>query len=839
MNKHRRRTSASLPTQRKRAIAGACASACALVMSATLLPQKARAQAVAAAPATPASAPNGAALETITVTARKRDEKLIEVPISIQAFSAENLRASGTYDVQDLKSQAGFSYNQNTGTAAGGRAWGVLTFRGLAGDTASPYDNSGSFFVDGIYISGGVSSLNFNDAERVEVLKGPQNAFFGRSTFGGAVNIITRNPSTTLQGRVNTSMGNRGSIDADATVEGPLVTDFLRGRVSVMSHKKAAVARASDGGDLGAEGTKSVSGTLYFTPTDNLWVRLRGNYQKDDDSSAAFSIISFPASNTSCTGKLYPGTNAAGASQPFTPAYPYACGGIPKLGDAGVIVDANTAIPPIAYNAFVNNSLNNNFVAHAPRLDHTGMARTSTRTSAQAGLHLPYEMDLAFNAGHNEVNSMQIWDLDRSPLINFQNALPMLSKDSTVDLRLTTNPSAALRGLLGASYFTSLFQYIQIDLNAAPPFFSIANPPTLNTGNYNNAYSDVSALYGSVEYDITKQFTASFDVRYQKDKIQSYTYAGVGVTSEKKNTLPRAILRFMPDKDTTTYASYSEGVQPLSTNSGYTSASADGKAYIGSVVPGSGDFSPQPKLSALELGLKQRLLNNRLQYTLAVYDQKWQNRLTTSFIFNPPGCTLGGPLTPACPLGTSGSFVVIGNEAKIRGVEFAIDGSLTPQWQMGGTADYKHARWTKYNNSSVPALTGGTSATTTSGFNGNTVAKVPDWTLTLNSTYRQALGAGWSGYLRGDVVYVGKAWDTDFNIVQTDPYTILNLRLGFQKADTMVELFVKNATNEKNWTSVIRSADLTYQPLTNFSKPALLTGLQDPREYGVRVSYKF
>lgn len=792
------------------------------------------------APAAPASAaaPVAGNVESVTVTARKRDEKLIEVPISIQAFSADTLRASGTYDVQDLKAQAGFTYNENTGTAAGGRAWGVLTFRGLAGDTAAPYDNSGAFFVDGIYISGGVSSLNFNDAERVEVLKGPQNAFFGRSTFGGAVNIITRNPSTTLQGRVNTSMGSRGSIDADATVEGPLGTDLVRGRVSVMSHKKAAVARASDGGDLGAESTKAVTGTLYITPTDSLWVRLRGNYQKDDDSSAAFGIITFPASNTSCTGKLYPGTNAAGVSQPFTPAYPYACGGIPKLGDAGVIVDANTAIPPIAYSAFVNNSLNNNFVAHAPRLDHTGMARTATRTSAQAGLHLPYEMDLALNAGHNEVNSMQIWDLDRSPLINFQNALPMLAKDSTVDLRLTTNPSSALRGLLGASYFTSLFQYIQIDLNAAPPFFSITNPPTLNTGNYSNAYSDVSALYGSVEYDITKQFTASFDVRYQKDKIQSFTYAGVGVTSEKKNTLPRAILRFMPDRDTTTYVSYSEGVQPLTTNSGYSSASADGKAYIASIVPGSGDFSPQPKLSALELGLKQRLLNNRLQYTLAAYDQKWENRLTSSFIFNPPSCALG-VVTPACPLGISGSFVVLGNEARIRGLEFAVDGNVTPQWQAGGTADYKHARWTKYNNSSTPALTGGTSATTTSGFNGNAVAKVPDWTLTLNSTFRQPLGAGWSGYFRGDLVYVGKAWDTDFNIVQTDPYTILNLRLGFEKADTTIELFVKNATNEKNWTSVIRSADLTYQPLTNFSKPALLTGLQDPREYGVRASYKF
>jgi outer membrane receptor protein involved in Fe transport len=141
-----------------------------------------------------------------------------------------------------------------------------------------------------------------NDVARVEVLKGPQNAFFGRSTFGGAVNFITKNPSGSLKGSVNTMIDHHGSVDVDATIEGPLAEDLATGRLSFGSSNKAARFRASDGGALGAESTRFVTGTVYLTPTDDLWLRLRGHFQKDDDSSPATAMVS-SAGNTSCTGK--------------------------------------------------------------------------------------------------------------------------------------------------------------------------------------------------------------------------------------------------------------------------------------------------------------------------------------------------------------------------------------------------------------------------------------------------------------------------------------------------------------------------------------------------------
>jgi len=781
-------------------------------------------------------------LESVVVTARKRAELELDVPISMQSLSAQELQAQGAKNLQDIKNEAGFSFFEtvNASTVSGGRAWGQLSFRGLVGDSMNFYDSSGGVFIDGIAVSSGLGSVNFADVQRVEVLKGPQNVYFGRSTFGGAINIITKDPSTQLQGQVDTSITNRGSYDTDMTVEGPLVDGLVRGRVTLASSHKAAIAQATDGGDLGEQGTKSVSGTLYITPTPDLWVRLRGYYQKDDDSSAAVGTVVFDG-NTSCAGKTFNGSNAQGQSQPFTPVVPYNCGTVPLAGSPGVRLDANTNIPSAVYAAFVNNSLNAPYASEAPRLDHTGLARETVRGSAQLGYHLANEMDLAVNVGYNQSKAMTIWDLDRYNAPLFLNASPLLSHDTTVDFRLTTDPTAHLRGLLGASYFTSVFQQQQIDYNL--PFGATA--PNINTGNWENFHSEVPAVYGSVEYDLTSQVTAVAEARYQSDRITSAPPPGdmgANVASKKTNVLPRVSLRWTPLRDLMAYVSYAEGVQPLSTNAGYTSASAGGKAYIASIVPGASDFSPQPKLDSYEVGLKQRLLDGRVQYSLAAYQEKWRNRLTNSYIFNPAGCTTATQLTAACPLLSTGSYVAIGNTARIRGLEFAFDALLSTAWTVGGTLDIKNAKWVTYNNATQTGLTGGTPATTTSNFNGNTVAHVPDIQASINSTYRQPLAAGWTGYLRGDAVYVGKTWVEDFNISRTSPYVRVNLHLGAEKGGVTLETYVKNLFNDKHWDSVGFVSDLSNPALVaafNFSNQTYLLGVPDPREVGVRASYKF
>ncbi len=139
-------------------------------------------------------------LEEIVVTARKREESLQEVPLSITAFSAEDIFEKDMLNLEDVGLQTpGFQF-VNQGNQQPGRYNTQLQFRGLTTAQFSPSFATGALFIDGVYVLNGGTSLTLMDLERVEVIKGPQAAYFGRNTFGGAVNLITRDPSAEAWG---------------------------------------------------------------------------------------------------------------------------------------------------------------------------------------------------------------------------------------------------------------------------------------------------------------------------------------------------------------------------------------------------------------------------------------------------------------------------------------------------------------------------------------------------------------------------------------------------------------------------------------------------------------
>jgi outer membrane receptor protein involved in Fe transport len=190
-------------------------------------------------------------LEEITVTARQRPETQVSVPISMQVFSEAKIRAAGIFDLNALQYQAGFTFQQAASTAGAGREFPALIFRGLQSTYGGGQDNSGSLFVDGIYVSAGQASIDTIDVSRIEVLKGPQNVYFGKNTFGGAINFITANPSDVYQGEIDASGSVRGSYNVNATAEGPLIPNLLTGRLTVLDYEKAAQYQSPDSGALG------------------------------------------------------------------------------------------------------------------------------------------------------------------------------------------------------------------------------------------------------------------------------------------------------------------------------------------------------------------------------------------------------------------------------------------------------------------------------------------------------------------------------------------------------------------------------------------------------------
>ena len=123
----------------------------------------------------------GSLLEVV-VTARKRDESLLEVPVAVSSISAAELESSGVKGLEDIaKSVPGIQYSDQGGQFPG-RFDSAIRFRGMNVNSSQPTSQLGALFLDGIYVLGGTHSLPVDNLERVEVIRGPQAAYFGRNT---------------------------------------------------------------------------------------------------------------------------------------------------------------------------------------------------------------------------------------------------------------------------------------------------------------------------------------------------------------------------------------------------------------------------------------------------------------------------------------------------------------------------------------------------------------------------------------------------------------------------------------------------------------------------------
>ena len=172
----------------------------------------------------------GLALEEIVVTARKREESLQDVPLAVTAITSADIANRQVTSIDDVaKFAPGLVFAKTFG-----RATERPVVRGLASvlaGTNASVETGVSYFVDGVYYQGDIGSLDMSDIERVEVIRGPQSALYGRNTYSGAINFVTRKPSDEFKGGVN------GTFDPDerqmsARMSGRL-TDSLAASVNM------------------------------------------------------------------------------------------------------------------------------------------------------------------------------------------------------------------------------------------------------------------------------------------------------------------------------------------------------------------------------------------------------------------------------------------------------------------------------------------------------------------------------------------------------------------------------------------------------------------------------
>lgn len=249
-----------------------------LLAGAAMPPAMAFAQSADQSPSPAASSASDAA--EIVVTAQKRAQSLIDVPIAITAIGGDELAARGVTNNYDMvKLVPGLDVSQ-TGAQV------FIFLRGVGGNAIYVGgENPVAEHMNGVYVASRyVQGSTLFDVERVEVVKGPQGDLYGRNATGGSINIITRKPTDTLSANGRLTIGNYGLVNVEGGVGGPIAGDKLTARIAGSIVSRNGYGRnIATGVETDDEHDQSVRLTVNFRPSEQFSFELIGDYYHADD----------------------------------------------------------------------------------------------------------------------------------------------------------------------------------------------------------------------------------------------------------------------------------------------------------------------------------------------------------------------------------------------------------------------------------------------------------------------------------------------------------------------------------------------------------------------------
>lgn len=536
------------------------------------------AAACAAALAAPAAA-WGQELAEIVVTARRVEEKIKEVPLAITAFDAAAIESAAITNLADVAALTpGLSFFN-----AFGENLPVPVIRGIV-----PQDifgeNAAAIFVDGVYVSGR-EGLNFSqlDVERIEVLKGPQSAMYGRNAFSGAINYVTSAPSDVFESRGEVEGGNRGRQKFLGVVSGPILGESVTGRLSALYSEwdgsyDNSIAPEND---IGGNRFRSLQGKLRWRVRDNLEANLGLYYSNDEiDESAVAGIAA------NCEDQVEQ-TTANVTNEPFPRLQNY-CGRIPDLEDTADALDpaqfplmvpmpdsvTDDTMPKIPEALGEDRDLVRGNLNIAWDLDIgtitalTGYSHTKQQSLSDFGRSIGNSMPLIY-CPEDQFSSIGVasclapfsWARQPMGFLNIENGATV--EEWSQELRFTSPRDERLRYMVGGYWYdTELVAHTGAPVATMPlppgyPNVGIgpaAYPTQLAIGSYIFATSltpdggmdpldrtieedatEAWSVFGAVDYDITDAWEAHAELRYVQERKHesSYDYALCGPDSDQ------------------------------------------------------------------------------------------------------------------------------------------------------------------------------------------------------------------------------------------------------------------------------------------------------------------
>ena len=242
--------------------------------------QEAAAQAVAK-PSSGASL-----LEEVVVTARRIEENMQDVPISISAFTGETLERRQIVSADQLGQVSPNLQFSSYATTSGNNSAAQVFIRGIGqSEPSAAVDPGVGIYVDEVYMGQSVGGvIDFLDIERVEVLRGPQGTLFGRNTIGGAVLLKTKDPGDVFGGSFRFGVGDYDLREASLAVDVPVSETFKTRFTFGTRIRDGYVIRVIDGTDLGNDDGYSLAGKAVWKPTDDFTLNIKLDYAEEDEN---------------------------------------------------------------------------------------------------------------------------------------------------------------------------------------------------------------------------------------------------------------------------------------------------------------------------------------------------------------------------------------------------------------------------------------------------------------------------------------------------------------------------------------------------------------------------
>lgn len=750
-----------------------------------------------------AGAPGG----EIIVTARKRDENLIDVPVAISALSGDALQARGVQGLNELNDFVPGLRYQNSSANRNDRGFTTIAMRGMyPGD--SPNRQGVTVFIDGVAVPGGATP-GLTDIERVEVVKGPQSAYFGRSTFAGAINFITRAPSLTdFKGNVDISYASYETMEAKASIEGPLVRDVLGVRLSGRYYRTGGqYDNEGYGGKLGERETRSIAGAFNFQPSDSFRLRGYATYWEDSDGPSAQSLLGEADYNCNLGGT---GRVPAGGTNN------YICG---NVGDARKSTMSQNIHPGNSNN--FGGVTNPGRILPSDFIDHLGLERKAFQTSLIADYDIG-DYTLSGSFSHNGNKWAALTDTyNRAPDgTNYFSTvyLPYDISNTSAELRLASPSSGPFTYMVGGNYY-----WESID------FWTRAYRPTglVNLGSPTDYRARTFGVFASASYELIDGLKLSGEARYQWDRINHIAYSPTtaNVVTDLSKTFksfsPRVILNYEITPAVSTYLSWSRGTRPGTFNTNYTTftpaVQAQLTANAGREIPIAVD---EEKLTMYEFGLKGEFLDRRLRILSALYYGQWRNRQINQNLEYQTGTTTS-TATITFPDGST----------NLWGVELEAAFRASDYLMLEGTFNWANTDIRNTSCSECLAINGVLNPV------GNLMERYPEISGSAAISYDQPIGNGWNGMFRLDYIYTGKQYATAANIAYINSASRVNLRAGIHNETYTLEAFVRNLFDDMTPSNILRNAN----PSANTAQGANLIILAAPerRTIGIRGAVRF